>query len=87
MSGEDHADTSSHLPLAVRKPDPVVRAVTVGEIIEALADGLRDFQSAPIYGLTFGALYAASDTAIPVCSSLHFQPPRRASQSSPAAML
>ena len=40
---------------AVRRPDPVVRAVTVGEIIEALADGLRDFQSAPIYGLTFGA--------------------------------
>ena len=51
MSGEDHADTSSHPPLAVRRPDPIVRAVTVGEIIEALADGLRDFQSAPIYGL------------------------------------
>ena len=50
MSGENHADTSADLP--VRRPDPVVRAVTVGEIIEALADGLRDFQSAPIYGLS-----------------------------------
>ena len=41
-----------------------MRAVTVGEIIEALADGLRDFQSAPIYGLTFGALYAAGGILI-----------------------
>ena len=40
------------------------RSVTVGEIIEALADGLRDFQSAPIYGLTFGALYAAGGILI-----------------------
>ena len=62
MSGEDHADTSPYLP--VRRPDPVVRAVTVSEIIEALADGLRDFQSAPIYGLTFGALYAAGGILI-----------------------
>jgi uncharacterized membrane protein len=59
MSGEDHADTSSHPAVAVRKPDPVVRAVTVSDIVEALAEGLRDFQSAPIYGLAFGALYAA----------------------------
>ena len=62
MSGEDHADTSPYLP--VRRPDPIVRAVTVSEIIEALADGLRDFQSAPIYGLTFGALYAAGGILI-----------------------
>jgi uncharacterized membrane protein len=62
VSGEDHADTSPYLP--VRRPDPVVRAVTVSEIIEALADGLRDFQSAPIYGLTFGALYAAGGILI-----------------------
>ena len=41
-----------------------MRAVTVGEIIEALADGLRDFQSAPIYGLTFGALYAVGGILI-----------------------
>jgi hypothetical protein len=43
MSGENHADSSSQLPVAARKPDPVVRAVTVGEIVEALAEGLRDF--------------------------------------------
>ncbi|HEX5847055.1 MAG TPA: DUF2189 domain-containing protein [Rhodoplanes sp.] len=64
MSGEDHADPSSHIAVAVRKPDPVVRAVTVSDIVEALAEGLRDFQSAPIYGLTFGALYAAGGILI-----------------------
>ena len=58
-----NGDSSSPLPPA-DKPDPVVRAVTVSEIIEALADGLRDFQSAPIYGLTFGALYAAGGILI-----------------------
>ena len=40
MSGEDHADTS---PYPVHRPDPVVRSVTVGEIVEALAEGMRDF--------------------------------------------
>jgi uncharacterized membrane protein len=64
MSGEDHADSSSHIPVAVRKPDPVVRAVTVSEIVESLAEGLRDFQSAPVYGLTFGALHAAGGILI-----------------------
>jgi hypothetical protein len=34
MSGEDHADPSSHIAVAVRKPDPVVRAVTVSDIVE-----------------------------------------------------
>jgi uncharacterized membrane protein len=46
------------VPAAVHRPDPVVRPVTVGEIVESLAEGMRDFQRAPIYGLTFGALYA-----------------------------
>ena len=69
MSGENHADSSSQLPVAARKPDPVVRAVTVGEIVEALAEGLRDFQSAPVYGLVFGALYALGGILIVLCAS------------------
>lgn len=69
MSGENHADSSSQLPVAARKPDPVVRAVTVGEIVEALAEGLRDFQSAPVYGLVFGALYALGGILIVLCVS------------------
>ena len=39
--------------------DPVVRRVSATDVVEALGRGLRDFQAAPIYGLLFGALYAA----------------------------
>lgn len=46
------------------KADPVVRAVSARDIAEALVQGLRDFQAAPLYGLTFGALYAAGGMLI-----------------------
>ena len=46
------------------KTDPVVRPVTTADIAEALAWGMRDFQAAPRYGLTFGALYAAGGILI-----------------------
>jgi uncharacterized membrane protein len=59
-----NGDSSSPLPPAVHKPDPVVRPVTVSDIVESLADGMRDFQSVPVYGLTFGALYAAGGILI-----------------------
>ena len=42
------------------KVDPVVRRISASDIAEALGQGLRDFQALPIYGLTFGALYAVS---------------------------
>ncbi|MFN3889109.1 MAG: DUF2189 domain-containing protein [Beijerinckiaceae bacterium] len=38
---------------------PVVRAATVADIRTALAQGWRDFLSAPAYGLLFGGIYAA----------------------------
>ena len=41
------------------KVDPVVRRITAADIAEALGQGLRDFQAMPLYGLLFGALYAA----------------------------
>jgi len=43
---------------ATLRPDPVVRKITVNDIVDALAAGLRDFKSAPKYGLFFGAIYA-----------------------------
>lgn len=46
------------------KTDPVVRPVRAADIAESLAQGLRDFQAAPLYGLLFGALYAAGGIAI-----------------------
>lgn len=38
--------------------DPVVRNITASDIAEALAQGLRDFRAAPLWGLAFGAFYA-----------------------------
>ncbi len=37
------------------KIDPVVRRITTADIAEALGQGLRDFQAAPLYGLAFGS--------------------------------
>ncbi len=49
------------------KVDPVVRRITAADIAEALGQGLRDFQAVPLYGLAFGALYAAGGIAIMLC--------------------
>jgi uncharacterized membrane protein len=49
------------------KVDPVVRPVAATDIAEALVEGLRDFQALPLYGLAFGALYAAGGIAIILC--------------------
>ena len=57
-------------PEFVRRPDPVVRPIGIGDITEALAQGLRDFQAAPAYGLFFGAVYAAGGLLIVACASV-----------------
>lgn len=49
------------------KVDPVVRPVAATDIAEALVEGLRDFQALPLYGLGFGALYAAGGIVIMLC--------------------
>jgi uncharacterized membrane protein len=49
------------------KTDPVVRRITAADIAEALGQGLRDFQALPLYGLAFGALYAAGGITIVLC--------------------
>lgn len=59
--GNDRAETMNE---QAARNDPVVRAVTVRDIAEALGDGLRDFQAAPAYGLAFGAFYAAGGALI-----------------------
>jgi uncharacterized membrane protein len=46
------------------KTDPVVRPIVAADIAEALVQGLRDFQAMPLYGLMFGALYAAGGVLI-----------------------
>ncbi|UTD26137.1 DUF2189 domain-containing protein [Bradyrhizobium sp. WD16] len=47
--------------------DPVVRSITASDIAEALAQGLRDFRAAPLYGLAFGAFYALGGLLIVLC--------------------
>jgi uncharacterized membrane protein len=49
------------------KADPVVRRIAAADIAEALSEGLRDFQAMPLYGLIFGAFYAAGGIAIVLC--------------------
>lgn len=49
------------------KTDPVVQRIKAADIAEALIRGLRDFQALPLYGLAFGALYAAGGIAILLC--------------------
>jgi uncharacterized membrane protein len=49
------------------KVDPVVRRISASDIAEALGEGLRDFQALPLYGLTFGALYAVGGILIVLC--------------------
>lgn len=51
-----------------RRADPFVREITVSDVNDAWAQGLRDFQAAPIFGLAFGGFYAAAGIAI-VCSA------------------
>ena len=46
------------------KVDPVVRRITAADIVESLVAGVRDFQALPLYGLTFGAFYAAGGILI-----------------------
>jgi len=36
-----------------------IRAITIGDVIDAIGDGLRDLARAPAYGFAFGGFYAA----------------------------
>jgi len=52
-------DVTPSQPQAARSPQPILRKLSVPDVVEAFAEGLRDFQAAPFYGLFFGAIYAA----------------------------
>lgn len=58
MDGQDAWVAENQMNEAPRRPEPVVRTIRFADVTDALAAGLRDFQRAPKYGLTFGALYA-----------------------------
>jgi uncharacterized membrane protein len=46
-------------PAAPRRLDPVVRAVSIADVVESLAVGLRDFRATPLMGLFFAGIYVA----------------------------
>lgn len=46
------------------RADPVVRRISVTDIVEAMGEGTRDFAALPIYGLALGGLYAAGGILI-----------------------
>lgn len=46
------------------KSDPVIRQITTKDVGEAVAAGLRDFRTAPSYGLVLGGLCALTGLAI-----------------------
>ena len=48
---------ASATPVETSARAPIVRTVGLGDILEAVADGLRDFRAAPLYGLFIGGVY------------------------------
>ena len=69
MDGQDAWVAENQGNEVPRRPEPVVRAIRFADVTDALAAGLRDFQRAPVYGLTFGALYALGGVATVLTAS------------------
>lgn len=61
------SEQTSMAPSGMR-PDPVIRRIGYGDIVEALSEGLRDFQAHPSFGLFFGGVYAAGGIGIVACA-------------------
>jgi uncharacterized membrane protein len=51
------------------KPAPRVQTITVGDIVDSLEKGLRDFAAAPFFGLFFGGIYALGGMLIVLAAS------------------
>ena len=52
------SETSAPAKTALEQAKPSVRRIGLGDIGHALAEGVRDFSRAPLFGLFFGAIYA-----------------------------
>jgi uncharacterized membrane protein len=54
------------------RTDPIVRRISVADVVEALGKGLRDFQAVPLYGLAVGSFFAAGGILLVLClTALH----------------
>lgn len=65
---DDTQNTTTPAAPSHRK-EPVVRAISVNDVIDALAAGLRDFKRAPQYGLVVGSFFAAGGILIILTAS------------------
>ncbi|GAB4394369.1 MAG: DUF2189 domain-containing protein [Kiloniellaceae bacterium] len=54
---------------AAPPPLPKVRSIAIGDIVDALELGLRDFRGAPVFGLFFGGIYAVGGMLIVLTAS------------------
>lgn len=61
--GEESVGTIEPIAAGPRR-DPVVRTISVADVNQAWAQGLRDFRAAPAYGLVFGGLCAVAGLVI-----------------------
>ena len=76
MRDEMSQQNEAARPVATtQNAEPTVRPVSIADINEAWAQGLRDFRAAPAYGLVFGGLYAAGGIAIVPVSYTHLTLP------------
>jgi len=52
------------------RQEPVIRRIGRADLVDALAEGLRDFQAYPAFGLFFGSVYALGGVVILACAFL-----------------
>lgn len=63
MAIEDRSETSDGAPVSLEPTpkensgQPTVNKVSVSDLLDVLAIGLRDFRTAPLYGLFFSGIY------------------------------
>ena len=69
MDGQDALAQSQPVEETPPKPEPKVKSITFTAVTESIADGLRDFRAAPVFGLTFGILYALGGMATVLTAS------------------
>ena len=54
----------------VLRREPAIRRIGRSDLVDALAEGLRDFQAYPALGLFFGSVYALGGVVILACAFL-----------------
>ncbi len=51
-----------------QRQDPVIRHISISDLVDALSEGLRDFKAYPAFGLLFGSIYAVGGLILLACA-------------------